>query len=146
MNVFLANEQDVVVDEPRLSALAQHDLKEEGVDQEAELSVLLVARDHMQRLNSRFAGEDRPTDVLAFPMVDDDDEGVLLLGDVVVCPQIAEQNAAGMEHSVARELDTLLIHGTLHLLGYDHETPEEKERMESRLYVLLESFAATPMR
>ena len=139
MEVFVANEQDVPVDEARLSALARHSLESEEVDDNAELSVLLVTQDHMRELNARFAGEDHATDVLAFPMMDDEEE-TLLLGDVVICPRVAGRNAAEMGHSLSRELDIILVHGTLHLLGYDHQGPEDRAAMEERLRELLNSY------
>lgn len=144
MEVFLANEQDVPVDEARLSALARHSLVAERVDERAELSVLLVTQDHIRRLNARFAGEDHATDVLAFPMLDDDEEdGSLLLGDVVICPRAADRNAAHLGHALGRELDVLLVHGTLHLLGYDHQGSDDRSIMERRLRELLDSFRPT---
>ena len=139
MDVFVANEQTQQVDEARLSRLATHVLHAEEVDEEAELSVLLVGSDHIRRLNARFAGDDYATDVLSFPMMEDD-ESSLLLGDVVICPEIAATNAAKLGHDVARELDTLLVHGTLHLLGYDHDDEEEKARMEERQRDILAAF------
>jgi probable rRNA maturation factor len=145
MGVFLANEQDLPVDEARLSALGRHALTSENVDESAELSILLVTRDHIKQLNARFAGEDHVTDVLAFPMMEDDEDG-LVLGDVVMCPQVARRNATARGHSLTRELDVLLVHGTLHLLGYDHESSEEAAGMERRLEELLDSFKPARVR
>jgi probable rRNA maturation factor len=145
MEVFVANEQGISVDERRLSILARHVLDSESVGGEAELSVLLVSADHIRNLNARFANENHDTDVLAFPMLDEDeDEDETLLGDVVVCPEVAEQNALKLGHSLSRELDVLLVHGTLHLLGYDHQGDEDKTRMDARLYEILETFTRTP--
>ncbi len=142
MDVFVANEQTHQVDEARLSRLATHVLEAEEVDEEAELSVLLVGSDHIRRLNARFAGDDYATDVLSFPMMEDD-ESSLLLGDVVICPEIAAANAVKLGHDLDRELDTLLVHGTLHLLGYDHDDAEEKARMEERQRNILAAFQAS---
>ena len=145
MNVFLANEQSVSLDERRLSALARHVLVAESVGGEVELSMLLVSRDHIHHLNARFANEDHPTDVLAFPMMEDDDEETTLLGDVVMCPEVAEENASKLQHSVSRELDTLVVHGTLHLLGYDHQTSEDRVKMDERVRQILDSFISMPV-
>jgi probable rRNA maturation factor len=139
MNVFVANEQEIQVDETRSSALARHVLSAEDVDDAAELSVLFVSSDHMRRLNMRYADNDYATDVLAFPMMDDDEEN-LLLGDVVICPSVGRENAARLGHELQREIDTLLVHGTLHLLGYDHEKPHDKEEMDRRMREVLSSF------
>jgi probable rRNA maturation factor len=138
--VFVANEQDLPIDEVRLSTLARHTLASEDVA-EVELSVLFVTSEHMEKLNSRFAGNDYPTDVLAFPMMEDD-EAATILGDVVICPEVAERNAAQLDHDVARELETLVVHGTLHLLGYDHQNDTDKARMEARQQRVLNSFEA----
>lgn len=140
MDVFVANEQEIPVDHDRISALAAHTLASEDVDDSAELSVLFVAADHMRRLNSHFAGENYATDVLAFPMMEDDDDGPAILGDVVVCPAVAEENAAKIGHSLSEELAVLVVHGTLHLMGYDHQGTEDKAEMEKRQHEILHSF------
>jgi probable rRNA maturation factor len=112
------------------------------VADETELSILYIAPDHMRKLNVRFAGQDYATDVLAFPLMEDGDEdGDYLLGDVVICPQIANENAQKLGHDLDLEIDTLIIHGTLHLLGYDHQGPEDKARMDKKLDEVLKSFA-----
>ena len=143
MDVFLANEQELAVDEVRLAALARHVLLCEQVDGSAELSVLFVTSDHIRQLNARFAGENHATDVLAFPMMEEED-GALLLGDVVVCPVVAEKNADRLGHGVDAELATLVVHGTLHLLGYDHQGDEDKAKMDQRTKDVLASFETTP--
>lgn len=145
MDVFLANEQDLPICEARLSDLARHALDQEEVDAEAELSVLFVTSDHIRRLNERFAGDDYATDVLSFPMMEDEEDS-LLLGDVVICPQVAGANAARLGHGLDAELETLLVHGILHLLGYDHDNDEDKKRMETRLSEIVRSFDAVAAR
>ncbi len=141
MNVFIANEQDLPVDENRTSTLARHALSAEEVDDSIELSVLFVTADHIRKLNARFAGNDYATDVLAFPMMDgDDDEDEAMLGDVVICPSVADENARKLGHDLGVELDTLLVHGTLHLLGYDHQGTDDKTKMDKRLLEILASF------
>jgi probable rRNA maturation factor len=139
MNIFVANEQDLAVDEVRLSVLARHTLASEEIDDGAELSVLLVNPAHIRRLNARFAGDDYPTDVLAFPMMEEDEDS-MVLGDVVMCPQVARTNARKLGHSLDRELETLCVHGILHLLGYDHQGIEDGARMEQRVEEVLSSF------
>jgi probable rRNA maturation factor len=143
MDVFLANEQGVPLDEPLLAALARHVLEAEGVDPEAELSILFVGADHIRRLNARYAGDDYATDVLAFPMMEDDEES-LLLGDVIVCPEIAGANAEKAGASLDRELRTLVVHGTLHLLGYDHPNDTQRAAMDKRMNEIIDSFARLP--
>jgi probable rRNA maturation factor len=139
VNVFIANEQELAVDEVRLSALARHTLVAEQVDESIELSVLFVSSEHIRRLNARFAGNDYATDVLSFPMLEDDDP-TTMLGDVVICPEVAQSNAAQLGHDLVTELEALVVHGTLHLLGYDHQGDAEKSRMDSRMKEVLKSF------
>ena len=101
---------------------------------EAELSLLLVSDAVMRRLNRQWRGQDRPTDVLSFAQA----EGPTgappgLLGDVVISIDTARRQAAECAAPLASELDRLLIHGVLHLLGYDHErSPAEARRMQRR--------------
>jgi probable rRNA maturation factor len=142
VNVFVANEQETSVDEVRLGSLARHALNSEDVSAAAELSILVVGSDHIRRLNKRFAGDDYATDVLAFPMMDND-ETALLLGDVVICPAVAGDNAAKLGRSLEAELDTLVVHGTLHLLGYDHHREDDKARMYKRQQEILHSFVSS---
>jgi probable rRNA maturation factor len=140
LDIFVANEQDIALDEVRLSTLARHVLELEGVDESAELSVLFVSADHIRLLNARFAGDDYATDVLAFPM-GEEDESALMLGDVVICPSVAEENSTKLGHALHEELDLLLVHGTLHLLGYDHQDEQETAAMKKRQGEIIESFA-----
>jgi probable rRNA maturation factor len=103
--------------------------------------VLLVDRRAMEQLHLQWMDEPGPTDVLAFPMDElrpggDDDPEPGLLGDVVLCPEVAEQQAREAGHSVEDELHLLCTHGILHLLGYDHAEPAEEQEMfglQSRL-------------
>ena len=146
MSIEIANESGVEVDEPELAALARHVLDELRVHPLAELSVLLVDPAAMAELHQRWMGEPGPTDVLAFPMDElrlpppggsnsehggaaDPAEIPGLLGDVVICPQVAAGQAAQAGHLMADEIDLLCTHGILHLLGYDHAEPEEHATM-----------------
>jgi probable rRNA maturation factor len=139
MDVFVANEQDLPVDESRSAALARHTLRSEDVGDEAELSVLYIGSGHIKKLNDRYAGNAYATDVLAFPLMDEIEDGYIL-GDVVICPEIAQANARRLGRGFDEELDLLLVHGTLHLLGYDHQRGEDGERMEARIKQILTSF------
>jgi rRNA maturation RNase YbeY len=98
-----------------------------------ELSVLLVSDREMRRLNRSWRGRDRPTDVLSFPQADGEDPAPHgLLGDVVISVDTARRQAAEREVAVGHEADRLLVHGVLHLLGYDHETSAREERRMRR--------------
>jgi probable rRNA maturation factor len=97
------------------------------------LTLVLTNQETIQRLNKEFAGLDQPTDVLAFPgSGDDPDEEGIYYGDIVIALPIARQQAAQAGHSALEECALLVIHGTLHLLGYDHGTKSEKDKMWAR--------------
>ena len=137
MSVEIANESGVEVDEHLLGELARHVLDELKVNALAELSVLLVDVETMSQLHKRWMDEPGPTDVLAFPMDElhtarHDEETAphpALLGDVVLCPVVAERQAREAGHRTEDELHLLCAHGVLHLLGYDHGDAEEEREM-----------------
>jgi homotetrameric cytidine deaminase/rRNA maturation RNase YbeY len=108
-----------------------------GAGPRVEVSVALVDDGYIHDLNRRFRGQDRPTDVLSFLMGEEepgagDEPGVLLLGDVVISLPAAVRQAAEYGHGLAWEVARLAVHGTLHLLGYDHERDEDARRMQER--------------
>lgn len=150
--VFFADEQaDEAVDGSRIAALADFVLADEAVTPRAEVSILAVDTDTIADLNARFLKREGPTDVLAFPIEDApwqaavDDSGAdapVLLGDVVLCPSVARANAPGHTGTYEAEVDLLVVHGLLHLLGYDHHSESDAERMEGRERQLLARFAA----
>ena len=153
MSVFVATESGVPVDEDGLVALARHVLGEMGVAPMAELSILLVDVGAMERLHVRWMNEPGPTDVLAFPMDelegtrmthpgDDELPEPALLGDVVLCPEVASTQAVAAGHSTDDELHLLCTHGVLHLLGFDHADPEEEQAMFREQARLLASWRA----
>ncbi|GAA4972691.1 rRNA maturation RNase YbeY [Kineococcus glutinatus] len=123
------------VDQVEVAALARHVLDAMRVHPQAELSVLLVDEDAMERLHVQWMEEPGPTDVMSFPMdqLRPGREGETsqpgLLGDVVICPQVAARQAAAAGHATADEVLLLTTHGILHLLGYDHAEPEEQAEM-----------------
>lgn len=124
--------------------LAEFVLDREDVPVASELSLALVGSEEMAGLNERYRGVAGPTDVLAFPCDDPcpvpGDEPVTL-GDVVIAPEIAELQAAELGHTVEEELNLLLVHGILHLLGYDHEADEDARVMQERQDALLAAYA-----
>ncbi len=101
---------------------------------DAELSLSLIDDPTMAELNARYRGHREPTDVLSFSLVEGEhaEHRGALLGDVVLDLQYAARQAAGLGHSLDEELLRLLIHGTLHLLGYDHQEAREAQVMEAR--------------
>jgi probable rRNA maturation factor len=103
-------------------------LREEGVAR-AELSLSFVGEDEITDLHERYLDEPGPTDVLSFPLEDVDEDGVRIVGDVVIAPRVAARNH---HEDVAGELRLLVVHGVLHLLGYDHEEDAARARMWER--------------
>jgi probable rRNA maturation factor len=147
--VLVTDEQeDQPVDTQRWVSLAASVLDAEGVTDAGELSMAFVDQEAMAELNRRFAGEEGPTDVLAFPMdeVDRDDGTPAMLGDVVICPAVAERNAPANAGTYEDELALLVVHGILHLMGMDHEDPIEAQVMQRRERELLDRFHVAPFR
>jgi probable rRNA maturation factor len=135
-----------MVDEEWVKRIAQTVLKDERVVSPYEISLVFTDSETVKQLNRDYRGIDEPTDVLAFyilPQNEVDDsfalppDGVTRLGEVIISyPQAVEQ-AREQGHSPERELALLIIHGILHLLGYDHEEPGEEAKMRSREKELL---------
>jgi len=99
----------------------------------AELSVALIGNSEMRKLNARYRKKNYPTDVLSFPAAKDMPAGVRLLGDVIISVDKAKQQAKERSRKLDDEMVTLLIHGVLHLLGYDHERSVKDARIMGRL-------------
>jgi probable rRNA maturation factor len=130
--VFLADEQDRDVDVDDLVALARRVLAERRVPDDMEVALLLVDESTIAGLNQKHLGHEGPTDVLAFP-IDEPGEsppaGPAILGDVVLCPAVAQRQADERSLPLHAELQLLTVHGLLHLLGMDHAEPEEEREM-----------------
>ena len=135
MSIEIQNESGVELDERRTQRLARFTMDRMRVHPLAELCVTAVDPGTIAELNAKWMEKDGPTDVLAFPMDElrpgmvneEPEEGIL--GDLVLCPVVAAEQALVAGHSTAAELDLLTVHGILHLLGYDHAEPEEKTEM-----------------
>ncbi|PKQ15927.1 MAG: rRNA maturation RNase YbeY [Actinobacteria bacterium HGW-Actinobacteria-7] len=126
--------------------LAAFVLDREDAPEAIELSIAIVEVEEMAQLNFDYRGKEGPTDVLSFECDDPcavvgPDESVTL-GDVVIAPAIAESQAAEYGHTVEEELNLLLVHGILHLLGYDHIEDVDAQVMQARERVLLEAWVA----
>jgi probable rRNA maturation factor len=124
--VLISDRQARPIDEDALRDLAARTLIGEGMTG-SELSVSFVEEEEIADLHERYMSEEGPTDVLSFPL-DDREEGVAILGDVVIAPAVAARNNPDVE----AELRLLLVHGILHLLGHDHEEDGERARMWER--------------
>ncbi len=149
MGVEVNNESGVEADETEIVALARHVLAAMRVHPQAELSVVLVDEPAMTQLHVQWMDEPGPTDVLSFPMdelrpgSDGEDSPPGLLGDVVLCPQVAARQARAAGHSAQEELLLLTTHGILHLLGYDHAEPDEEKEMFGLQRKLLLTYLST---
>lgn len=135
MSIEITNETDAEVDERRLQKLATYVLDQLHVHPDAELAIILVEFGPMEELHVQWMDEPGPTDVLSFPM-DELRPGAVdrpsdpgLLGDIVICPAVAEAQAEKAGHSTMEEILLLATHGILHLLGFDHAQPEEERVM-----------------
>jgi len=109
-----------------------------------EVNVTICGDDEIHELNLAHRGVDRPTDVLSFPFFDfDTPERLTMLGDIVISRDTAYRQAKEYGHSPKREFCFLAVHSALHLIGYDHETEEEREAMEAKQRKILDSFGIT---
>jgi probable rRNA maturation factor len=126
--VLVSDRQEGTVDVDGLVELARLTLLAEGIA-EAELALSFVDEAEIEDLHVRYLHEPGPTDVLSFPLDGEDERGVRVLGDVVIAPAVAVRNNPD---DPAAELRLLVVHGVLHLLGYDHEDEEEKAQMWAR--------------
>jgi len=148
VTIEVNNESGYEVDEAEVAALARYVLDEMHLNPQTDLSVLLVDVDVMTDLHVRWMDEPGPTDVLSFPMdelrpgTDGEPSPPGLLGDVVLCPEVAAQQARAAGHSTVEELLLLTVHGILHLLGYDHAEPDEEKEMFALQRTLLLTFLA----
>lgn len=175
ITVAINNEvEQTILSDQEVEGLVQAVLQGEDCIDPAEVTVSFVDEGAIHELNREYRGIDRPTDVLSFNIDDPDewlgeaeDEGapdddsseeddlpeeswdgeedVFMVGDVILCPSIVEAQAPGFGNTVADEMRLLLVHGCLHLMGYDHEIAEEAEEMEALERVYLTGFSSVPV-
>jgi probable rRNA maturation factor len=135
VTVDINNESGLEADTAGLLRLADFALEKLRIHPQAELSIVLVDEDTMSAYHEKYMSESGPTDVLSFPMDelrppdDDDDPPEGLLGDIVLCPAVTARQAADHGRTPDGEAEYLLVHGLLHLLGYDHATAAERAEM-----------------
>ncbi|MCG0238719.1 MAG: rRNA maturation RNase YbeY [Firmicutes bacterium] len=145
MEILISNRQDRIPFTPELEALARQvarrtlELAAGHLGDAVELSITFVDDAEIQALNREYRGKDRPTDVLSFALLEGEelaraagDGEPLALGDVVVSLERARAQAEEYGHRFEREVGFLICHGILHLLGYDHQTPEDEARMHGK--------------
>ncbi len=142
------NETSYDIDGEEFAALADYVLAQMHVSPSAELNILFIDPEPMEELHIRWLDLPGPTDVMSFPM-DELQPGTPdrptppgTLGDICICPQVAERQAREAGHSTVEEMLMLATHGILHLLGYDHAEEAEKEEMFSLQRKLLLTFLA----
>ncbi|MFV9671973.1 MAG: rRNA maturation RNase YbeY [Acidimicrobiia bacterium] len=146
MNVLFADEQDEPIVTNELLRLAELVLEQEGLESETGVSLILIDEIQMAELNKAHMGKSGPTDVLSFP-IEASTPGVppmrspggppIELGDVFIAPTIVRVNAEQHGAAFDDELSLMVVHGLLHLLGWDHEIEDEATRMEARESELL---------
>ena len=152
MTIEISNESGIAVDETVLLRLMENNFSELHVSPEADVAILLVDEGAMEALHVQWMDEPGPTDVLSFPMdelrpgTEDMPTPAGLLGDIVLCPQVAETQAVAAKHSTMDELVMLTTHGLLHLLGFDHAEPEEEREMFGLQKELIGAFHSSERR
>ena len=124
--------------------------KQEHIDSEAELSVTFVDKDEIQNINKMYRDKDKVTDVISFALEEDEPEIDIneldiprVLGDIIICTDVAKEQSESYGHSFERELGFLALHGFLHLLGYDHMNDNDEKEMFGRQDAILNEFGLT---
>jgi len=150
INVLFDEVQEECLEADWLKSVAEKVLVAEDVDSRVELGLVIVGAERMRQLNLSYLGKDTPTDVLAFAMLPEPvggdltpfvapPDGIKHLGEVIIAYPQAVVQAGEHHHSVKREMAILIIHGVLHLLGYDHDKPEPEHQMKAREEEILNS-------
>jgi probable rRNA maturation factor len=136
MEVLFDNRQDRILleksTEELIEKVIETTLRMEGMTLDYEVSVSFVTNEEIRDLNKQYRNIDRETDVLSFPFDDDFETGTRILGDIVLSVEKAMDQAEDFGHSVERELAYLTVHSTLHLIGYDHLSEDDKLEMRQR--------------
>lgn len=151
MTVSITDEQDKIAIPTdwaeKINAVAAICLEEEDIPQRAEIGLLFVDNEAIREMNLKYREKDSATDVLSFPMYEADepidDEEEILFGDIVISLERAQEQCQEYGHSLEREVMYLLVHGLLHLAGYDHMEEEDKKRMRAKEEKLLAEIGAS---
>ena len=150
MTVFITNEQDKIEIpaewEEKINQVAAICLREEQLPEDVDVDLLFVDNEAIREMNLEYRDKDSATDVLSFPMYEPDeeidDEEEVLLGDIVISLERAQEQCEEYGHSLEREVMYLLVHGLLHLAGYDHMEEEDKKVMRAQEEKLLAQIGA----
>lgn len=143
INISIKRNMDLPIEKNWLEKIARRVLEAENITSSAEMGLLVTDSKTIQKLNRIYRGENKPTDVLAFEMTSGMNQepelpfvsapdGIKHLGEVVIAYPQAEKQAQEQGHGVTRELAVLIVHGILHLLGYDHGVPEDEQKMRDK--------------
>jgi probable rRNA maturation factor len=146
INIIIDGDFEECPDESRLRSLAEQVLLAQDVSSDVELGIVITTQERVQELNRSYRGQDKPTDVLAFYMTSATGEtfvappdGIIHLGEVIISYPQAVIQAKEQGHSLKRELAILIIHGMLHLLGYDHKKPDQRKQIRAKEAEILNS-------
>ncbi|TET26792.1 MAG: rRNA maturation RNase YbeY [Dehalococcoidia bacterium] len=156
INVLIEEGLGAGIDGGWLKRVAEHALTSQGVSADVELGLVIAGGGRVRELNKSYLGRDEPTDVLAFAMVPTQVEtsppafvippdGVLHLGEVIISYPQAVAQAGEQGHSVKKEIAILIIHGLLHLLGYEHDKTALRKQMTAREAEILESISTADL-
>ena len=143
MTIEITNKSGELVPTESVRDLLQNALVELELNPDCELNLVFVDIEEMTELHIKWMDESGPTDVLSFPMdMPEPGNEAVTLGDIVIAPVVAAQQAATAGHSIDHEIFILAAHGLLHILGYDHATPDEEKAMFSLQESLVKKFIA----
>ena len=143
MTIELVNRSGALVPDKEITSLLNYGIEYMELNPECEISLSFVDVQEMEELHIKWMQEDGPTDVLSFPMdMPENKDDVVTLGDIVISPAVAAQQAASAGHSVEDEMYILATHGLLHILGYDHADPDEEKVMFALQEKIVKEWAA----
>jgi probable rRNA maturation factor len=159
ISILIEDGIEADIDTIWLQQIIEKVLNSEKTPANAEISLVITGQERIQELNREYRGKDNPTDVLSFSMqqiapisglspvfvMPEPPDGMLHLGEVIVSYPQAEIQAKEQGHNVQKELANLVIHGVLHILGYDHEEPDMEVKMKSREAEILSSMDKEPL-
>jgi probable rRNA maturation factor len=146
MEILIENQQKIIkINQRKIREIAKKVLQYLKIDDKTEVSILFTDDKFIRSLNNKYRGIDKPTDVLSFSLQEGVDkspvvESEMLLGDIIISVETAQRQADTLNHSIEKELTVLLIHGLLHLTGYDHEKDQDYKIMRGKENEMLKIF------
>lgn len=146
MEILIKNQQKIIkINQRKIKKIIKKVLQHLKVDEETEISVLFTDDKFIRSLNNKYRGIDKPTDVLSFSLQEGaikswEVESDKLLGDIIISVETAQRQADKLNHIIQKELTVLLIHGLLHLTGYDHEKNKDYKNVREKESEILKIF------